>query len=207
MKKENLTLYLFLIVFMSITFPSCASGVECQKGLNLLPMYGNVKKCPELLQSDKEFLAYMDTQSPDRAKTSKAMVEAGIAYINRGDNETAMKRMNQAWLLDKDNVSIYTYYTLLLALDSKTDEAVKMLDLTLEKIRKRKDPTDPSTLHPSNEWLTDVLVSNVFYSFERTRNETLLKHLYGEISSLNLPDANKQLIRDAIKKEVTIVEV
>ena len=49
--KRYLSLFLVSILFMS-----CTQAQNCPEGINLLPMYGKVKKCSDQIQYDNEFL-------------------------------------------------------------------------------------------------------------------------------------------------------
>ncbi|MDR0823569.1 MAG: hypothetical protein LBN74_00620 [Prevotella sp.] len=103
---------------------SLSNEVPCQEGINLLPMYGKVEKCPLQLKADSAFLAYCDQQFQSRTEAFDFHRETGWRYMNEGDLDTAMKRFNQAWLLDKDNPSVYCCFGWLLGKKNKNEEAV-----------------------------------------------------------------------------------
>ena len=77
--------------------------------LNLVPRYGfgRIEKTTEEKSSDTELInqAISEVGSKDSASTYYSQV--GFSYFNKGDIRTAMKRFNQAWLLDSTNALSY----------------------------------------------------------------------------------------------------
>ena len=67
------------------------------------PMYGGVEKTPAMLQADNEFIASVLAKGVTRAQGSDQMIHLGWDYQRKSDYATAMKRFNEAWLLDPDN--------------------------------------------------------------------------------------------------------
>ena len=81
----------------------CASGPR-QRSINEIPEYGNQPKSPELQQADQEFLA----QTKGKEKESyDHMMSVGWSLFQRGDIGTAIKRFNQAWLIDSTRYEAY----------------------------------------------------------------------------------------------------
>jgi|SRR5476649_2959466 Flp pilus assembly protein TadD len=73
-----------------------------------LPMYGGIQKTPAMIAADKKFLDDIDAKGLTRAASSDAEVALGWKYfMERRDIATAMKRFNQAWLLDPGNGDAY----------------------------------------------------------------------------------------------------
>lgn len=91
----------------------CLSGVSsnlvlAQSGnINLLPEFGKVKKSRGLLKMDKEFLDLTDKNFPNRQAAAAYFAAKGWTFIRSDDYITAIKRFNQAWLLDSTNASAY----------------------------------------------------------------------------------------------------
>lgn len=92
---------------LSITVLSCTNAQECEQGINLKPMYGGVKKCKEQIDADNDFLKEVDSQFNDRKLASQKYAEYGWSYFYENNLETAMKRFNQAWMLDSMNYQTY----------------------------------------------------------------------------------------------------
>ena len=78
--------------------------------INLRPEYGNVTKNKEQLEEDLTFVETVLKQDTTHRKGSEHLVQLGFTYLARGDFETAMRRFNQAWLLDPKNENAFWGY-------------------------------------------------------------------------------------------------
>lgn len=83
--------------------------------INLQPMYGGQEKTETMKKSDEEFLAQNASMGYTRESGSKKCVELGWQYFFKGDVDTAMKRFNQAWLLNHDNGDAYHGFAVITA--------------------------------------------------------------------------------------------
>ncbi|MBU2512161.1 hypothetical protein KJ966_12545 [bacterium] len=98
MKNKNMILRLALcLVFLLI------HSVLSAHPINELPMYGGVEKTPEQKKLDDEFIKTVTQQNGTREKASENVANLGWKYLRKGDQKTAMKRFNQAWLLNSKN--------------------------------------------------------------------------------------------------------
>jgi tetratricopeptide (TPR) repeat protein len=135
-KNRNMnikTLFLFISTFA--LFQSCQS--QCPEGINLLPMYGKKEKCQEQLDSDKEFLTEIDKMFKSREEAAKSYSSKGWDYFYKKDFETAMKRFNQAWLLNDKNYEIYWGFANIRGSQNQFEEAKDLFDLA-----KKLNPTN-----------------------------------------------------------------
>ncbi|NYE60875.1 tetratricopeptide (TPR) repeat protein [Duganella sp. 1224] len=74
------------------------------QNINLAPKYGLVEKTPQQRAADDRFLAEMDKQfNGDRAKAAEQVAQLGWSYLRKGSQQDAIRRFNQAWLLDHAN--------------------------------------------------------------------------------------------------------
>lgn len=72
--------------------------------VNLLPKYGLQKKTEAQQAADAQFLASIDSAfNGDRKKAAAEASRRGWLAYRQGDAAQAMRRFNQAWLLDKTN--------------------------------------------------------------------------------------------------------
>ena len=72
---------------------------------NLMPKYGNLPKSDDEKAVDNRFIEEMERQfDHDRNKAAQAVAQRGWEIFRSGDAVTAIKRFNQAWLLDPKNV-------------------------------------------------------------------------------------------------------
>ena len=86
-----------------IALVGCASAPR-QRSINEIPEYGNQPKSAEMLQADQEFLAL--TKGKEK-ESFDHMMNVGWSFFKRGDIGTAIKRFNQAWLIDSTRYESY----------------------------------------------------------------------------------------------------
>ena len=86
-----------------IALVGCASGPR-QRSINEIPEYGNQPKSAEMLQADQEFLAL--TKGKEK-ESFDHMMNVGWSFFQQGDIGTAIKRFNQAWLIDSTRYESY----------------------------------------------------------------------------------------------------
>lgn len=165
-------------------------------------MYGKVQKCKGQLEADTKFLKASDSKEPNRVQAAIDMMDTGWYYLHQGDTDTAMKRMNQAWLLDSTNVAVYASFAVILDLAHKPDEAIKMLDLTFDKINARVDPDKPTQMNPSNQMFAEFVVSNAAFTYKKVNNLSLAKYLYTKLDTLNIQGIDKEPLKNKLKKDI-----
>jgi tetratricopeptide (TPR) repeat protein len=149
--KIILTLFLSLTVMMAaaqgqqINYPAWQQ--EAKADINLQPEYGNVKKDAAHVAIDNEFIATALKQDTTRKKASDHLVQLGFKYLSQGDMETAMKRFNQAWLMDPKNSDVYWGYGAIYGTFKDYPAAIAQYDKGLAiNARSSKIITDKGTL-------------------------------------------------------------
>lgn len=90
----------------------CATAFAADPPASRLPlneqiMFGNVAKTPEQLALDKDFVDSFAARGLSRRQGSNEAAAIGWQYMRRRDIPTAIKRFNQAWLLDPENYEPY----------------------------------------------------------------------------------------------------
>ena len=90
-------------VLSIIALVGCASGLR-QRSINEIPEYGNQPKSPEMLQADQQFL---NTVKGKEQQAFDHMMAVGWSFFKRGNIGTAIKRFNQAWLIDSTRYESY----------------------------------------------------------------------------------------------------
>lgn len=112
--KTILQIILLIVVNYSFSqngnFEQWSSMAEQDPSLQ--PEYGNIQKTEEQLKSDQKFIDELLMQyDGDKEKASKKMTELGFQYLyQKGDFVTAMRRFNQAFLVEPNNADIYYGY-------------------------------------------------------------------------------------------------
>lgn len=90
----------FVLVLATVSFLSYAYA----EANSLLPKYGPSPKSEAQKTSDQKFIAEIDKQyQGDRKKGASEIAMRGWQLLRQGDQATAMRRFNQAWLLDNTN--------------------------------------------------------------------------------------------------------
>lgn len=92
---------------------------------NEIPMYGGATFPPYVASANDEFIADILKRGFTRAQGSDNMVSLGWRYyFEKHDVATAMKRFNQAWLLDPDNGdAFHGFAVLVMARDQDAQQA------------------------------------------------------------------------------------
>ncbi len=94
---------------------------------NLLPKYGSQPKSDALKAADASFISGIDEDyHGDRAKASEDLAMRGWQYLAAGDFDTAMRRFNQAWLLNHSNGTALWGMAAYEAHSGKLDESLKL---------------------------------------------------------------------------------
>lgn len=87
------------------TSTSAPNSVTAQE-INLLPKYGLLPKNKAQIAADEKFLAFMDKHyKGNRKMASEEVIKLGWQFFRQGNMKDAMRRFNQAWLLDNTNGS------------------------------------------------------------------------------------------------------
>lgn len=98
---------LVLPIVLLIKAGTATAQVARDGDANLLPMYGKEEKSRALQKADAKFLAFCDQNFPNRKEAATYHAKKGWDFFYASDFTTAIKRYNQAWLLDSTNASAY----------------------------------------------------------------------------------------------------
>jgi len=94
---------------------------------NLLPKYGSLPKAEWQKAADAAFFAGIDKEyHGDRNKASSDLAARGWEYLRAGDLATAMRRFNQAWLLNPSNGIALWGMAAIQASSGKFDDSLKL---------------------------------------------------------------------------------
>ncbi len=107
----SILLFTFSILVLGQT-PAYENWKNISKGnINLQPEYGNIVKTEEQLSADQGFITDILKHYKTKEEASEELVKLGMNYLyNNADFETAMKRFNQAYLLNSNNPNVYYGY-------------------------------------------------------------------------------------------------
>lgn len=124
--------YQRLIILLTLLLTACSSTQDCPENINILPMYGNQKKCQEQIDIDQDFLKECDKIFKNRQQASRVYTKKAWGYFYKNDFDTAMKRFNQSWLLDSLNEEIYWGFGNILGMQMKPEESLTYFDKSIK---------------------------------------------------------------------------
>lgn len=126
---------------------------------NLLPKYGSSPKNEAMLEADKRFVAYMQEQfKGDLKEASKQVAMVGWQHLRKGDPQAAMRRFNQAWLLDAGNGHAVWGMA---AAQSTMKDPVSAMPLFEEAAQSLADDTDFSVDYARQKGLAGMQTRNM----------------------------------------------
>ncbi len=120
-----------ILIYIPFIWFSCAQ-TNCPEDINKRPMFGRVKKCREQLDADKDFLKECDKNFKSRREAAQFHVDKGWGYFYENEFETAMKRFNQAWLLDSLNADVYWGFGNILGMQRDFKQSLVFLEQSLK---------------------------------------------------------------------------
>jgi tetratricopeptide (TPR) repeat protein len=104
----------------------CAN-FACAGDRNLLPKYGSLPKTEWEKATDAKFIAAIDEQyHGDRKKAAADLAMRGWQYLSQQNFAEAMRRFNQAWLLDNKNGIALWGMAAIEASSEKFDESLRL---------------------------------------------------------------------------------
>jgi Tfp pilus assembly protein PilF len=101
-----------------------------------LPMFGQPKIArPETLKkSDEDFVRDATLRYGSRQAGSNTLAAQGWAAVRSGQNDLAMRRFNEAWLLNPKNYSVFWGFGAVLSAKGKLTEALEHLETARQMI-------------------------------------------------------------------------
>lgn len=104
-----------------------AFSVAYAQDISLQPKYGLQPKIEAQKAADTKFLAAVDDQyTGNRKKAADDVSTRGWQFLRQGNVPDAMKRFNQAWLIDSSNGSALWGMAAIQAVSGKHDESLKL---------------------------------------------------------------------------------
>ena len=131
MKRSMLFTVIIATCTFSLLYGSEKSTVEIPT--NELPMYGGIERSHVEKQADEEFIKSAIEQFGSKEKALKNCLSFAWGYYNnKHDPKTAMKRFNQAWLLDPNSAEAFYGFGFLTAVEGDSDMAIELYKRSLE---------------------------------------------------------------------------
>lgn len=126
-----------LFLLIAITFLSgclaTTSPKKQQSRIDEVPMYGGMDRSqiPEIRAADAKFISDVSAQFGSRERASNLWVTQGFRFYQENNLGLAMRRFNQAWLLNPENPEVYAGFASVLNDQAKHCEAMDMMDKAL----------------------------------------------------------------------------
>ena len=141
--------------------------------ISLLPKYGSAVKNEAQRLADKRFLAGMDEQfQGDRIKAGQEARKRGWQSLHQGNLDEAMRRFNQAWLIDEGNADALWGMAAVLGSKGKSAESLKLF--------KEAEPA----LRDDIDFEVDYALALSGVAVD-TKNEAALQQVYEKFASIH----------------------
>jgi tetratricopeptide (TPR) repeat protein len=128
--------YKILILTIAIGLSSC--GTKGQQPDNKKPMYGEVQKSDEYKKIDEDFKKECLDQFGTIDSSVNVQIDHAWRYFYNNDLKTAMKRFNQAWLLNSEFPDSYFGFAALLEMQNSKTEAERFYKIGQEKDKSKE---------------------------------------------------------------------
>ncbi len=132
MKARRWILSVFLGAFLIAAHGISADCAEKRRDIREIPMYGNIEKNELHKQADQLFIKQAVTGAGSREKAAEQMLEVAWGHYHANEFGLAMRRFNQAWLLDPNEADAYLGFGLLLRKQNDLKGALEMYDRALQ---------------------------------------------------------------------------
>lgn len=98
-----------IIASLSLLFSFSVGAEQDEVRIDEIPLYGGMdrSKVEELKKADEEFIADVIKEYGSKEAASQAFVRQGFAYYQFDQLGVAVRRFNQAWLINPDNPEVY----------------------------------------------------------------------------------------------------
>jgi len=90
---------------------------------NELPMYGGIPPTVEEAKADQKLIEVIVRKLGSREAAAKDAIRLGFKYLAKGDWSTAMKRFNQAWLLNGESAEVFWGFAAALSYQRKFSDS------------------------------------------------------------------------------------
>ncbi len=121
------------IVVLAIFLSNCSNDKidnRIKIRVDNFPQYGqpSIKRSEKLKQVDEKFIKKVVAKVGNRKKASTLWWQQGEKFMQANNADYAMRRYNQAWLLDPDNYQPYWGFSRVMTKGGNIDEAIKYLE-------------------------------------------------------------------------------
>jgi Tfp pilus assembly protein PilF len=189
-----------LAIIFAFIFAGCSTTVPSQTGLTAdqssktrideVPMYGGMDRSavPELQAGDEKFISEVTQQFGSREDASNIWVERGYKLYMEDKLGMAMRRFNQAWLLNPKNPNVFAGFGSVLHDRGKDCEAMIMEEKALSL-----NPTTNLGVYPDAGMIVSLCAVNSqsLSADEKTKLITRSEEIYKDAIKI---ESNKQYV-------------
>ncbi|MDD5772987.1 MAG: hypothetical protein PHX78_05920 [bacterium] len=136
MKNKIILIYLLPILFLGC---SSDSVVSRKRQYNEEPLFGNIEKTDYQKQADTRFIQEVITESGNKEAATGNTLKSAWNYYYKGDYSLAMKRFNQAWLLDNNNAEVFWGFGLIMGIRAWSENPGKNLSESIKFLEKANE--------------------------------------------------------------------
>ena len=133
--QEKTLMNYFFLALVAFTMTSCATQGPSgdRMPIDQVPMYGGMDRSafPDLKTADEKLISDTTQHYGSREAASSEFAQNGRAYYDRGDLTNAMRRFNQAWLLNPKNAEAFAGFGKVLHNQEKYCESMRMMEQAL----------------------------------------------------------------------------
>lgn len=129
-----------LLALATLTLGSCATTYDLARPedgvpVDLVPRYGDMDRAadPRLREGDDTFISGISAEFGSREAASRHMSDYGMRLYIQDDLEKAMRRLNQAWLLDPANPETYWGFSVIYLDLGRQDLAERWMNEALDQ--------------------------------------------------------------------------
>jgi tetratricopeptide (TPR) repeat protein len=128
----------FFLTFQ-IVLAAPARGADSDP-TDTLPMFGapKIDRAEDLKKSDEAFIRDSTLRFGNRQAGSNTLAAQGWVAARAGQDDVAMRRFNQAWLLNPKNYSVFWGFGAVLSGKGKLNEALEYLEKARELVNDPK---------------------------------------------------------------------
>jgi len=165
-------LALVMVLALALGLAASVRAAPLAPKLDELPLYGGVNRAeiPELKAADERFIAEVSAQYGSREKAARVWTEQGFVFYQRNNLDMAVRRFNQAWLLDPRNAEPYAGFASVLHDQGKVCEAMRMMNEAL-----KRNPPSFQGIYPDAARITTLCAVNDQALVPTARDELLGK--------------------------------
>src|SRR5262245_42858764 len=126
----------FLLLVTAMTIFRVGVAAAQSDSSDTLPMYGQpgITRPENLKKLDEDVIRDATLRFGNRPAASRALAEQGWASVRRGMSDVAMRRFNEAWLLNPKNYQAFWGFGAILSEQGKLAEAIEQLETARELI-------------------------------------------------------------------------